>query len=53
MHLLNVISKRIKVSFGVVIMEETQVKEKYATKNDELVYKVQTLIGSSIIFKLV
>lgn len=39
MHMLNVNSKRIKVSCGDEIMEETHMKEKCEAKNDELVYK--------------
>ena len=45
MHMLNVISKRIKASSRDVIMEGTHMKEKYETKNDELVYKAQNLTG--------
>jgi len=41
MHVLNVISKRIKASSRIVIKEETHMKEKYETKNDELVFKAQ------------
>ena len=47
MHTLNVISNRIKVSSGDVIIEKTHMKEKCETKNDELVYKAQNLMGSS------
>ena len=45
MHALNVILKRIKESSRDVITEDTYMKEKYETKNDKLVYKVQNLTG--------
>ena len=38
-HMLNMISKRIKASSRDVIMEVTHMKEKHETKNDELVHK--------------
>ena len=47
MHVLNVILKRIKVGSRDVIMEEKYMEEKYETENDELVYKAQSLTGSS------
>ena len=52
MHMLNMISKIIKASSIDVIMEETHIKEKYETKNDELVYTTQNLMGSSTKVKL-
>ena len=50
--MLNEISKRIKASSIDVIMEGTHMKEKYETKNNELVYKAQNLTGLSIKVKL-
>ena len=41
MHMLTVILKRIKISFRDVIREDTHMKEKCETKNDELIYKGQ------------
>ena len=52
MHMLNVISKRIKASSRDVIMDETHRKEKHGAKNDELVHKAQNLKGSSTKVKL-
>ena len=52
MYILNVISKTIKESPRYVIMEETHMKEKCGTKNDELVYKAQNRMGSSTTVKL-
>ena len=52
MHAKNVISKRISASFRAVTIEETHMKEKCETKNDELVYKAQNLKGSSPKVKL-
>ena len=51
-HMLNVISKRIKASSSNVIMERTGMKEKHEIKNDELVYKAQNLTGSFTKVKL-
>jgi len=45
MHMLNMISKKIKVSSRDVIMEETHMKEKGETNNDALVYKAPNLTG--------
>ena len=39
MHMLNVISKRIKASSSDATMEGTHIKEKHEIKNDKLVYK--------------
>ena len=52
MHMLNVISKTIKASSRVVIMEETHMKEKYEAKYNDLVYKAQNPIYSSTKVKL-
>jgi len=46
------ILKRFKVGSRDVIMEETHMKEKWETKNEELVYKTQNLTGSSTKVKL-
>ena len=45
MHMLNVISKRIKASSRDIIMEGTHMKEKCESKYDELVHNAQNLIG--------
>ena len=45
MHMLNVISKIIKVSFRDIIIEETHMKEKHEIKNDELVFMAQNRTG--------
>jgi len=42
--MLNVVLKRIEACSRDVLIEETHVKEKYETKNDELVFKAQNLI---------
>jgi len=47
MHMLNVMLKRIKTGSTDVIMEDTHMKEKYETKNDELLFKAENLTGSS------
>ena len=38
-HMLNVVPKRIKTSSRDVLMEETHMKDKYKTKNNELLFK--------------
>jgi len=53
MHMPNMILKRIIASSKDAIMEDMHMKEQRETKNDELVYKVQNLMGSSIKVKLV
>jgi len=39
MHMVNMISKRMKASSRDIIMKETHMKEKWETKNNELVFK--------------
>ena len=41
MHMPYVISKKIKASFRDALMEETHIKEKYDTKNSDLVFEAQ------------
>ena len=48
MHMLSVISKRIKSSSRDAIIEEIYMKEQYETKHNESVFKAQNLIGTSI-----
>ena len=45
--MLNVILKKMKASFRDVIIEETHMKEKYETKNNQLVFNAQNLTSSS------
>jgi len=52
MYMLNVFSKRIKASCRDVLVEDTYMKEKYETKNNELVFKAQNLTGSSTKVKI-
>ena len=42
----------MNASSRVLIMEETHMKEKCGTKNNELVYKAQNLTGASTKVKL-
>ena len=45
MHMLNVILKRIKASSSKCTHGRDTHERKHETKNDELVFKVQNLIG--------
>ena len=45
-HMLNMILKRAKESSRDVIMKKTYMKEKHETKNDELLFKAENIIGS-------